>query len=188
MMRRRTKKLIHEGEYAAEVPIDLIEDDTAWSPYLSLDDASKLDAVRTALEERDVTAASKHGRVFKLAPIGWAEQTTRSATYQLFRDAVLREKQVVCRYKGFRRELCPVIIGHSDGVEKVLAYQFGGDSKKGLPRGGEWRCLDLSEVVDPELRGGPWHEGSGHATEQSCVKEVDLDINIHVRKLRAPVK
>jgi len=35
-MTRRTIKLIHQGRYAAEVPIELIEDDTGWSPYLSL--------------------------------------------------------------------------------------------------------------------------------------------------------
>jgi hypothetical protein len=109
-------------------------------------------------------------------------------TYKRFREAILREQQLTCMYKGFYRELCPVIIGHSDGAEKVLAYQFGGDSRKGLPRRGQWRCLDLSEVVDPEPRDGPWYEGAGHAAEQTCVKEVDLDVNIHVRKLRAPAK
>jgi hypothetical protein len=28
MTTRRTKELIHEGEYAVEVPVELIEDDT----------------------------------------------------------------------------------------------------------------------------------------------------------------
>ncbi|MGH6919527.1 MAG: hypothetical protein ACREJ0_17690 [Geminicoccaceae bacterium] len=69
MTTRRTKKLIREGKYAAEVPVELIEDDTAWSPYLSLDDAKKLDAVRLALRAGDVAAAAKHGRVFELHPL-----------------------------------------------------------------------------------------------------------------------
>jgi hypothetical protein len=68
-MTRRTIKLIHQGRYAAEVPIDLIEDDTNWSPYLSVDDATKLDAVRKALREGDFAAAAKHGRVFELVPL-----------------------------------------------------------------------------------------------------------------------
>jgi hypothetical protein len=34
-MTRRTIKLIHQGRYAAEAPVELIEDDTDWSPYLS---------------------------------------------------------------------------------------------------------------------------------------------------------
>ena len=68
-MTRKTIKLIHEGKYAAEVPVELIEDDTGWSPYLSLEDARKLDAVRLALRDGDVAAAAKHGRVFELTPV-----------------------------------------------------------------------------------------------------------------------
>ncbi|HJU32708.1 MAG TPA: hypothetical protein VJ740_14685 [Hyphomicrobiaceae bacterium] len=31
---------------------------------------------------------------------------------------------------------------------------------------------------------GPWHAGSPHRTVQRCVEDIDLDINVHVRKLR----
>lgn len=86
-------------------------------------------------------------------------------------------RQVVCMYKGFRRELCPIILGHSKGQEKALTYQFGGGSGSGLPRGGEWRCLFLSEVSDVQLRDGPWISGSRHMQPSSCVEEVDLDVN-----------
>jgi hypothetical protein len=68
-MTRRKIKLIRQGRYAAEVPIELIEDDTGWSPYLSIADATKLDAVRKALREGDVTTAAKYGRVFELVPL-----------------------------------------------------------------------------------------------------------------------
>ncbi|HXD44521.1 MAG TPA: hypothetical protein VN655_05230 [Pseudolabrys sp.] len=60
---------LHEGKYAAEVPVDLIEDETAWSPYLSPDDARKLDTVRLALRRGDVAEAAKFGRVFELTPV-----------------------------------------------------------------------------------------------------------------------
>lgn len=188
MKTRRKRSLIHEGEYAAEVPVETIEDDTAWSPYLSPQDAAKLDIVRAALERGDLTTASEHAYVFKLVPAGHPPMRLPSPNYELFREALLNGKQVVCKYKGYRRELCPVIIGHSDGKEKVLAYQFAGDSSSRLPPGGEWRCLDLFEVTDAEMRDGPWYEGTSHATEQRCIKEVDLDINIHVRMLRAPAR
>ena len=106
----------------------------------------------------------------------------RSETYNLFREAILGEKQVVCSYDGFRRELCPVILGMKDGEEKALVFQFAGESSKRLPSGGEWKCLTLSKVTDAVLRDGPWYEGSGHAREQTCVREVDVDVNIHVRR------
>ena len=68
MMRKRTK-LIHEGKYAAEIPVELIEDDTAWSPYLTPADVRRLDTVRLALRRGDLAEASKHGRVFELMPV-----------------------------------------------------------------------------------------------------------------------
>ena len=68
-MTRKTVKLIHQGRYAAEIPVELIEDDTGWSPYLSIEDATKLDAVRKALREGDISIAAKYGRVFELVPV-----------------------------------------------------------------------------------------------------------------------
>ena len=68
-MRRKKIEFVREGKYAAEVPVELVEDETAWSPYLSLDDARKLDAVRLALRAGDLAAAAKHGRVFELHPV-----------------------------------------------------------------------------------------------------------------------
>jgi hypothetical protein len=68
-MIQKTTKLIHEGRYMAEVPVELIEDETAWSPYLSLEEAEKLEVVRLALRAGDVATASKYGRVFELTPV-----------------------------------------------------------------------------------------------------------------------
>lgn len=62
-------KLIHEGQYAAEVEVALIETDGGWSPYLSLEDAQKLDAVWKALRRRDLKQASQLGHVFELTPV-----------------------------------------------------------------------------------------------------------------------
>ena len=65
-MGKRHRKLVHEGEYAAEVEVELIETDEGWSPYLSLEDAEKLDVVREALRRGDVGEASKLARVYRL--------------------------------------------------------------------------------------------------------------------------
>ena len=107
---------------------------------------------------------------------------TTSAAYRLFREAMIEQKQVLCRHQGYVRELCPIVIGRTKGGERLLAYQFGGGSSSGLPPEGAWKCLRLSEVRDPEPRDGPWHEGGSHQQQQSCVEEVDLDVNIHIRK------
>ena len=101
-----------------------------------------------------------------------------SSTYRLFAQAMTERKQVVCVHDGYRRELCPIILGHKKtGEEVALVYQFGGDSRRGLPPGGDWRCLRLSETSDVLLREGRWRAGSSHRQSQTCVDVVDLDVN-----------
>lgn len=56
------KKLVHEGEYTAEVKVELIETEEGWPPHLSLGDAEKLDRVREALRRGDVGAASERAQ------------------------------------------------------------------------------------------------------------------------------
>jgi len=63
---RHQTKLVHEGQYVAEVEVELIQTDAGWSPYLSLEDAYKLDDVREALRRKDVGAASRLARVYTL--------------------------------------------------------------------------------------------------------------------------
>jgi hypothetical protein len=69
MTRRRCTKLVHEGEYAAEVEVELLDTGEGWSPYLSLDDAQKLDDVREALRRGDFKTAVTLARVFRLTPV-----------------------------------------------------------------------------------------------------------------------
>ena len=69
MNKRHHTKLVREGPYAAEVDVELVEAGSGWSPYLSLDDAHKLDEVRDALRRGDVQAASRLARVFNLTPV-----------------------------------------------------------------------------------------------------------------------
>lgn len=68
-MRRTTTKLIHEGQYMAEVDIELVYDETGWSPYLLPEEVRKLEAVRQALSVGDTAAAAKLSRVFAVTPI-----------------------------------------------------------------------------------------------------------------------
>jgi hypothetical protein len=69
MRKRLHKKFVHEGQYAAEVEVELIETDDGWSPYLSPQDAYKLDDVRTALRRGDLAGATRLARVFSLTPV-----------------------------------------------------------------------------------------------------------------------
>lgn len=69
MNSRRKIKFVHQGQYVAEVAVEVSDTDDSWSPTISLDDAYKLDEVRDALKQGDLKAAARYGRVYELRPI-----------------------------------------------------------------------------------------------------------------------
>ena len=99
-----------------------------------------------------------------------------ASTFDLFVEAVKTKQQVICSYQGRYRELCVHVVGWKNGREQALAFQFAGDSSKGLPPGGEWRCMRLSDVADAKLRAGPWHTRDDHSKPQTCVDEVVAEV------------
>ena len=68
MTRRKKTKYIHEGKYMAEVEVELIVHESEWSPYLTLEDAYKLDDVREALRRGDLKTAAENAVIYELHP------------------------------------------------------------------------------------------------------------------------
>lgn len=69
-MRRKKTKYVHEGRYVAEVDVEVLEDGTDWSPYLTVEDSYRLDDVRDALRQEDIQTASRYGRIYEMHPVG----------------------------------------------------------------------------------------------------------------------
>jgi hypothetical protein len=68
-MNHTVTRFVHAGKYVAEVEVVSIPDDGAWGPYLSLDDAIKLQDVEKALKAGDLAAAAKLARIFEMKPV-----------------------------------------------------------------------------------------------------------------------
>ena len=101
-----------------------------------------------------------------------------SASYELIVGAMRERRQVHCVYSGRRREVLPIILGHTSGREKLLTFQVGGASSKPLAGPGtRWRCLWVDELSELTLEDGPWQTSGPHSEAQSCVQEVDYDVN-----------
>jgi hypothetical protein len=67
---RLTKRLVRAGDLVAEVDVHVLEGEAGWPPYLSLDDAYKLDDVRDALQAGDLKRASElANRIYRLTPL-----------------------------------------------------------------------------------------------------------------------
>ena len=70
MTGKTTKRLVRDGDFVAEVEVHLVEGERGWHPYLSLDDAYKLDNVRDALRAGDLKRASQlASHVYRLTPV-----------------------------------------------------------------------------------------------------------------------
>jgi len=69
MKKRKKTKYLHEGCYVAEIEVEVLEDEGGWSPYLSINDAYRLDDAREALRKGDLRSAAKYGRIYELRPV-----------------------------------------------------------------------------------------------------------------------
>ncbi len=96
-------------------------------------------------------------------------------TYALVRLAIEQRRQVHATYSGHRRRMCPHVIGTRDGQPRALFFQFAGGSHRGLPSGGDWRCLPLDGLTEVSTHDGRWHTRA-HSEPQRCIDAVDLEI------------
>jgi len=100
-----------------------------------------------------------------------------ASAYELIRQAIQDELQVVAEYRGHVREMCPHAVGTKAGRLQALFYQFGGSSESGLGQDGSnrnWRCVPVEGLKNIVVRPGPWHTGSGHSRRHSCLDWIDL--------------
>jgi predicted SnoaL-like aldol condensation-catalyzing enzyme len=66
----RSVKFVREGDLVADVAVQLLDEPNGWAPYISLDDAYRLDDVRAALRVGDVASAARLAdRVYRLTPV-----------------------------------------------------------------------------------------------------------------------
>ena len=96
------------------------------------------------------------------------------AAYTTLAEAIADKQQVVARYHDRERIFSPHALGSKRGAAHVLVYQYAGESERGLPPGGEWRCLDLEELSDIRLEPGAWRTAENVFNPQSCLDEIDV--------------
>ena len=87
-------------------------------------------------------------------------------------DAIENKRCISAVYGGYQRELCPHLLGTKAGVDHCLFFQFGGRSSKGLPPGGEWRCIPLAGLSNVTADDETWHTGSNFSKTDKCVDRI----------------
>jgi hypothetical protein len=97
------------------------------------------------------------------------------------RAAIVNRRPIAALYQGRRRLLCPHLLGWNKHRRlQVLCYQYGGQSESGLQPAGasdNWRCMAVENLSQVELLNGPWHTAENHSRPQTCIEEVELDVD-----------
>ena len=128
-------------------------------------------------ENRKVTVRMARTSVPRKSAI--AARKRPSTAYRIIWKAIRVRKQIVCSYEHHPREVFAHILGYrASGEEAVLVFQVGGESSKPLSPAGEWRCFDLDGIADIQVRERPWRSGSRHRKAQTCIRFVDVDVNV----------
>ena len=98
-------------------------------------------------------------------------------TYDLIRQAIIDGNQVIFWYHGLYRECCPHMIGQKRGRQHVLMFQFAGQSSRGLPPSGEWRCMDVDEISQVVVQNGPWYTDPNYSPgTDRCLDVIDFNV------------
>ena len=99
------------------------------------------------------------------------------------RSAIVHRRPIAALYGGRRRLLCPHLLGWNKRRRlQVWCYQYGGDSVSGLKPAGasaNWRCLTVENLSQVELLVGPWQTAENHSRPQTCIEEVELDVDAY---------
>ena len=97
------------------------------------------------------------------------------------RSAIIHRQPIAALYRGDRRLFCPHLLGWNRHRRlQVLCYQYGGDSESGLMPAGasdNWRCLAVENLSQVELLHGHWQTAENHSRPQTCIEEVELDVD-----------
>jgi hypothetical protein len=116
------------------------------------------------------------------APVPALEQT-----HAQLRAAIVHRRPIAALYRGRRRLLCPHLLGWNRHRQlHVLCYQYGGDSESGLlPPGASdnWRCLVVENLSQVELLDGPWQTAQNHSRIQTCIQDIELDVDDYPQPL-----
>jgi len=103
-----------------------------------------------------------------------------SPVYQILREAIINKQNIQADYKNYPRIMTPHVLGHKDGKEQCLLYQFDGQSSSAtcFPENSpeNWRCVFVNELKNISVIGGEIHTCTKHTQRQTCVDRVDVEL------------
>ncbi len=132
-------------------------------------------------------AVHRHSDMLRLMPVSVQEL---DQTHAQIRAAIVQRRPIAALYQGRRRLLCPHLLGWNRHRRlQVLCYQYGGDSESGLQpavASDNWRCLAVENLRLVHLLDGPWQTADNHSRPQTCIEDVELDVDDYSEPVPPP--
>ena len=94
-------------------------------------------------------------------------------------STAIRDKQCLTGlYAGAVRHFAPHALGTTtDGAPAVFVFQYAGETKRGLPIDGEWRCFQLDRLSHLQVNEHRWRSRSNYSLKrQTCLAEIKVGL------------
>jgi hypothetical protein len=96
--------------------------------------------------------------------------------YQIIRDAIKDRACLTAHYEDYVRFFSPHALGNnSSGAPVVVAYQYGGGRKGGLPVGGDWATFYIDGLSNVQRNGNVWRPGRFTRKPIDVLKQLDIE-------------
>jgi hypothetical protein len=93
--------------------------------------------------------------------------------YQIIRDAIQDRACLTAHYEDYVRFFSPHALGKdSRGAPVVVAYQYAGGRRGGLPAGGDWATFYIAGLSNVERTSDKWL--AGRLMHKPVLMHVDL--------------
>jgi len=91
----------------------------------------------------------------------------------------IRDKQCLTGlYDGAVRHFAPHALGtKADGAPAAFVFQYAGETRTGLPSGGDWRCFLLDGLSHLRVNEHRWRSRSNYSLKrQTCLAEIKVGL------------
>lgn len=134
------------------------------------------------MERLGITRAASFSPSFSTYRYGRRKQALQivrsghSAAFAGLREPNLHRSPVRLTYGGKQLVVCPYILGHAVGEERVFVLLLDGGSERKESEPGNWMCLRVAKIQNMETLDRPWIERPYPGPVQRCVDQVHLDV------------
>jgi hypothetical protein len=100
------------------------------------------------------------------------------SNYSIIHKAIENKQQIFAIHNGYKRSLCPHVLGSIKGVSFVLFYQFAGESDSGLSKETDknWRLFPVEDLREVQYIEGPFFPAGKSKADKTLFEKIDFKV------------